>query len=94
MNPRPQFTVDLRKRRHVRSLSGPMIFIHLFKPVHDLCSNGRQMVTAMLMVYLNLSKSASLPLGLLGRLDQRVLFGRWPVKRKRSGLTGCLVTFA
>ena len=52
------------------------------------------MVTAMLMVYLNLSKSASLPLGLLGRLDQRVLFGRWPVKRKRSGLTGCLVTFA
>jgi hypothetical protein len=30
------------------------------------------MVTAMLMVYLNLSKSASLPLGLLGRLDQRV----------------------
>jgi hypothetical protein len=37
--------------------------------VRRVCSHARQMVTAMLMVYSNLSKSASLPLGLLGRLD-------------------------
>src|SRR5262249_60182847 len=39
--------------------------------VRRVCSHARH-VTAMLKVHLNLSQSASLPLGLLGRLDQRV----------------------
>ena len=71
-----------------------MTFIHLFKPARRVALIAHQMGTAMMMIYLNLSQSASPPLSLLGPagpgghpFDGSMKIGPIPLLAARSAIS-------